>query len=102
MADFCLISRRALDQFEHRIFRAHFLLGADWKLCCRQLGVDRPTFFSTVYRIEEKLGRRFAEVRPYPLYPLDEYFTGTAPNPQDGTSWDLASKLQPMKLPLSA
>jgi hypothetical protein len=76
MADFCLVSRRVLDDFAHRIFRYHFILGADWKLCCRQLQIDRGTFFHTVYRIEEQLGRTFAELRPYPLYPLDEYFGG--------------------------
>ncbi len=78
MADFCLVSRRALDDFEHKLFRFHFLLGADWKLCCRQMGIDRGTFFHTVYRIEQILGRTFAELRPYPLFPLDEYFTGMA------------------------
>jgi hypothetical protein len=75
MADFCLVGRRVLTDEEHRIFRFHFLLGADWKLCCRQLNMDRGNFFHTVYRIEEKLGRTFAELRPFPLFPLDEYFT---------------------------
>src|SRR5580698_8439469 len=28
-ADFCLVSRRTLDDVEHRLFRFHFLLGAD-------------------------------------------------------------------------
>jgi hypothetical protein len=32
IADFCLVSRRVLDDSEHRLFRYHFLLGADWKL----------------------------------------------------------------------
>jgi hypothetical protein len=77
LADFCLVSRRSLDEFEHKIFRLHFLLGADWKLCCRQLHMDRGNFFHTVYRIQQKLGRIFAELQPYPLYPLDEYFGGT-------------------------
>ena len=35
MADFYLVSRRELDALEFRVFRYHFLLGADWKLCCR-------------------------------------------------------------------
>jgi hypothetical protein len=74
MCDFDLVSRRALSEYEHRIFRYHFLLGADWKLCCRQLKMDRGTFFHAIYKIEEKLGRIFAELRPYALYPLDEYF----------------------------
>src|SRR5437879_4683865 len=62
MADFCLVSRRLLDDAEHRVFRYHFLLGADWRLCGRQLGIDRGTFFHTIYRIQQKLGRAFAEL----------------------------------------
>ncbi len=76
IADFCLISRRTLDDFEHRLFRYHFLLGADWKLCTRRLGIDRGNFFHAVYRIEQKLGRVFRELEPYSLFPLDEYFHG--------------------------
>ena len=44
-------------QTEDKIFRYHFLLGADWKLCARKLGIDRGNFFHAVYRIEQKLGR---------------------------------------------
>jgi hypothetical protein len=77
IADFCLVSRRTLDDFEYRIFKYHFLLGADWKLCCRQMKIDRGTFFHAVYRIQQKLGRVFADLEPYSLYPLDEYFGGT-------------------------
>ena len=76
MADFCLVSRRVLSETEYKVFRFHFLLGADWKLCCRQLRTDRGKFFHTVYRIQQKLGRAFAETEPYPLFPLDEYFGG--------------------------
>jgi hypothetical protein len=76
MADFCLVSRRLLDDFENRLFRYHFLLGADWQLCCRQMGIDRGTFFHAVYDIEQKLGQAYAELEPYSLYPLTEYFGG--------------------------
>jgi hypothetical protein len=76
IADFCLVSQRVLDTFEHRLFRYHFLLGADWSLCCRQMGIDRGTFFHAVYDIEQKLGQAFAELEPYPLYPPKEYFGG--------------------------
>lgn len=76
IADFTLISKRVLDDFEQKIFRYHFLLGADWKLCARQLHIDRGNFYHAVYRIEQKLGRTFRDLRPYPLYPLDEYFNG--------------------------
>jgi len=77
MADFCLVSRRVLDEEDHRLFRFYFLLGADWQLCARRLKMDRGTFFHAIYRIERTLGRAFSEIRPYPLYPLDEYFGGT-------------------------
>jgi hypothetical protein len=74
IADFELISRRTLDPFHHRIFRWYFVLGADWKLCSRRLGMDRGLFFHAIYRIEEKLGKAFYETEPYPLYPPNDYF----------------------------
>ena len=76
IADFCLVARRVLDESEHKLFRYHFLLGADWKLCCRKLGLERGNFFHSVYRIEQKLGRVFRELEPYSLFPLDEYYSG--------------------------
>ncbi len=75
IADFILVSRRTLTELEYKIFNYHFLLGADWKLCTRKLGMDRGNFFHAVYRIEHKLGRVFRELEPYGLYPLDEYFS---------------------------
>ena len=77
VADFCLVSRRALTDLEQKIFRFHFLLGADWRLCCRRLDMDRGSFFHAVYRIEQKLGRIYRELQPYALYPINEYFHGT-------------------------
>jgi hypothetical protein len=38
--------------------------------------MDRGDFFHAVYRIEQRLGRVFAELQPYPLFPLNEYFGG--------------------------
>jgi hypothetical protein len=78
VADFCLVSRRTLDEQQYRLFKFHFLLGADWKLCCRRLNFDRGEFFHEVYRIQQKLGRAFRELEPYALYPLDDYFGGTS------------------------
>lgn len=77
IADFTLMAKRHLGGLEHKIFRYHFLLGADWKLCCRKLKMDRGNFFHAVYRIMHKLGRAFRETEPYGLYPLDEYFSTT-------------------------
>jgi len=76
-ADFCLVSRRTLSLSEHRIFRYHYLLAADWRLCCQKLNMDRGAFFHEVYRIEQKLGRTFRELEPHALFPVDEYFSGT-------------------------
>jgi len=77
LADFCLVSRKALGPLEYDLFRYHFLLGADWKLCCWRLKMSRGDFFHMVYNVENKLGRVFRELEPYGLYPLDEYFNGT-------------------------
>ena len=77
MADFCLVSRRTLTEKEYSLFKFHFLLGADWKLCCRRMNIDRGTFFHSIYRIEQKLGKTFRELEPHALFPLDEYFNST-------------------------
>ena len=77
IADFCLVSRNTLSPLEYDIFRFHYLLGADWRLCCWRMSLDRGTFFHIVYKIEQKLGRVFRELEPYSLFPLDEYFGGT-------------------------
>ncbi|MDP8982061.1 MAG: hypothetical protein M3O35_15875 [Acidobacteriota bacterium] len=76
VADFCLVSRRALNDFEHGIFKYHFLLGGDWRICCQRLHTNRGSFFHAVYRIQQKLGRVFRELQPYPLYPISDYFHG--------------------------
>ena len=81
IADFELISRRSLDTFHQRIFRWYFLLGADWKLCCRRLRMDRGTLFHAIYRIEEKLGKSFYETEPYALYPPSDYFVARRLDP---------------------
>jgi hypothetical protein len=75
IADFYLVSKRTLSAEEWALFKYHFLLGADWKACCKRLKLDRGEFFHAVYRIEQKLGRKFKELEPYALFPLDTYFT---------------------------
>jgi hypothetical protein len=74
MADFLAVADRVLDDLELKVFRVHFLLGADWRLCVRRLGVDKGRFFHAVYRIEKKIGRECREVAPYALFPIDAYF----------------------------
>ncbi len=77
VADFILVTKRTLTGKEYDIFRFHFLLGADWKLCSRRMKIDRGSFFHAVYRIEKKLGLVFRTLQPYALFPLDEYFNST-------------------------
>lgn len=81
MADFQLVAFRHLNREEQKIFRYHFLLGADWRLCCERLKIDRGTFFHTVYRIQQRLGKVFYELEPHSLYPVDEYFVGRVQAP---------------------
>ncbi len=76
MADFILVSQRTLAAEDYVIFKYHFLLGADFKLCCRKFDIDRVAFFYAVCRIEYTLGRVFRELEPYGLFPVDEYYDG--------------------------
>lgn len=103
IADFTLVSKRTLTEEEYRLFKYHFLLGADWKLCCRKLKMDRGNFFHAVYRIQQKLGKVFRELQPYGLYPLDEYFGSSrlleSPRPVPPQPEQTASaKLLPFKM----
>jgi hypothetical protein len=77
MADFLLVTRRSLNETDYRLFNYHYLLGADWKLCCRRLRMERGEFFHEIYRIQRILGRTYRELQPYALFPLDEYFGGS-------------------------
>lgn len=74
MADFVLTANRVLHPSERQIFKFHFLLGADWKLCCRRLKIDKGNFYHAVYRIQAKLGLEFSTSQPYGLWPVEEYF----------------------------
>lgn len=76
VADFILTAKRILgaNTLAWNVFRFHFLLGADWKLCTRRLRIDRGTFFHELYRIEQRLGRAYRELQPHALFPVDQYF----------------------------
>jgi hypothetical protein len=77
LADVELVAKRTLSPDDWDVFRSHHLQGADWKLCCQRLRMSRGNIFHAFYRIEERLGQVFRELKPYPLYPLDEYFQRT-------------------------
>jgi hypothetical protein len=86
IADFCLVARRTLnggvdtpDTLAYKIFKFHHLLGASRTMCAKRLGLgrlDRGEFYNEVYRIEARLGKVFAELEPYALFPVDTYFFG--------------------------
>ena len=76
IADFTLVARRSLDEYHYRIFRYHYLLGADFRLCCARLDLKRGEFFNAVYAIQHKLGLVYSSLKPYALYPLADYFAG--------------------------
>lgn len=73
-ADFLLIAKRKLTTDEWKIFRLHWLLGGDWRIGRILLHIDRGNFFHAVYRIERKLGRAYAETKPYGIFPIGDYF----------------------------
>jgi hypothetical protein len=73
-ADFELIAKRTLSTDDWAVFSAHHLMGNEWRVCCQRLGMSRGNYFHAVYKLENELGRVFRELKPYPLYPLDEYF----------------------------
>jgi hypothetical protein len=102
MADFHLVATRTLDEFHLRIFRYHFLLGADWRLCCRKLNMERGNFFHAVYRLQQQLGLVFKELKPYPLFPTDEYFGGTIRKTLPGAVAESRAKVIQMPSPSKA
>lgn len=81
IADFLSVSRKALNEKDWRLFSARYLLCADWRLCARQLQIDRGVFFHQVYRVEQKLGWVYRNLAPYALFPTDEYFHGASVGP---------------------
>jgi hypothetical protein len=82
-ADFCLVARRVLADDRYRLFKFHFLLGAEWGECAKRLNLNRGEFFHAVYRIQAQLGRAFRELEPYALFPIDQYFSSHQVEPPE-------------------
>jgi hypothetical protein len=64
-------------------------------LCCRKLNMDRGNFFHAVYRIEQKLGRVFRELEPYPLFPIDDYLHGPVKGVRSCLAEESAAPVRP-------
>ena len=92
LADVVLSSMTRLSERDAVIFREHFLEGRPWYEVCRRVHLDRGNFFHAVYSIEARLGRLYAELQPFSLFPTDGYFLPTiqraaaVPPPVDGGS----------------
>jgi hypothetical protein len=97
MADFELIAKRVLTGLDFRILTLHVLQGLDWKICTAKLGMDKGLFFHHVYKIQALLGRAYREVRPYSLFPIDEYYAGTT---GDGTGRDAWAEQEAKVIPM--
>ncbi len=76
-ADVFLVSLGNLTEQEQVIFREFFIADKPWYAVAGRAGLDRGNFFHAVYRIEERLGRLYAELQPFSLFPTDSYFLQT-------------------------
>jgi len=103
IADFCLVAQRALgrDTQRHRIFRFHFLLGAEQPEISRRIGLDRGEYFHELYRIESILGHAFCSTEPYALFPVDEYFSTSGGRSRTKLPGDVGRRITRLKFPLT-
>jgi hypothetical protein len=93
IADFELITRRVLTGMEATIMECHFYDGLPWRQCLAALSahhtkVDRGLFFHSVFRIEQKLGRRFLLNPKTALYPLSRYVASSASHATSHKAFD--------------
>jgi hypothetical protein len=75
IADLHALALRTLDDEHLRVWRLYHCAGATWREACAILGIAKGDFYHRVYRVEHAIGRAARELMPYPLYPLDEYFS---------------------------
>lgn len=78
LADLVLTAHRTLTPRDFMVFRLHHIQRLPWHHVCPIVGLSRGNFFHAVYGIEELLGERFRNMRPYRLYPPRDYFTVTS------------------------
>ena len=79
VADVHLAAKRTLTAEDFKLFRYRYCLGADARLCARQLGMTPESCVQRLQAIEARLGQAFRNMRPYALYPLDQYFHARIP-----------------------
>lgn len=81
-ADFLLLARRVLPETEHMLFRLRYLANAPWQVVAEKLGYNAGRYWHEMYRMQARFGQALRDVRPFPLYPVQEYFGSR--RPKDG------------------
>lgn len=74
MADVEITAKRLLPAQLYCLFQCHYIEQQGWREACVTLGMERGAFFHQAYRTEQMLGRIWLSLKPYALWPLDEYF----------------------------
>lgn len=74
-ADFYLIARRTLSLIEFAVFERRILLSRP-----DTLGLTREELRTTKERIAAKLGAKFIDLKPFPLFPVRDYFENRRPH----------------------
>lgn len=103
-ADFALVSKRYLNKKEYQLFRFHVMLGASASLIARREQLPEWAVQVAIANMEAKLGAAYANLRPYALYPLDEYFSqvlNTNGEPSQGTPPERYCPLRPPMMNLA-
>jgi len=76
IADFEITALKALTPSQKKLFILHFLLGNEYRTCCEATGLTSGQFFHEIYRIQQCAAIALKSARPYPLWPVREYFAG--------------------------
>jgi hypothetical protein len=98
-ADFELVARRVLGEAGYRRWRRHEIDGEPWT----KSTLGRVHLYQWLYRAQGELGRAFACIEPYPLYPVEHYFSATDRGPREpGPGIALARRRPaPLRAPLA-
>ena len=74
VADVYLLAKRVLTVWEFKLWLLHYHYEQDWTMCTRTLRCNRGNFFHAAYRVEDKMGQALQQLKPYALFPVEEYF----------------------------
>ncbi len=83
VVDFETLGGKGLCLEEREIFILHYIRGYPYYTICAKKGYSKYRYFQYIIRIEAILAQVFRSIRPYPLFPIDEYFSGRLIHPID-------------------